>query len=201
MSKNVELLLTENVDHLGIVGDVVKVRLGFARNYLLPRELATTPSQEKIDALASKRAEAERELAEKRALREKMVSDLEDFELTLVRSCNDQGLLYGSVSQKDIADALGEKGFEVRERDVRIAHTIKRVDSYEVLIKPESDLEATIKLWVQPDRELDTDEETGVEVDDEGNPIDPEAVKLADEVASEKKGVETDADGNPVTGD
>lgn len=201
MSKNVELLLTENVDHLGIVGDVVKVRLGFARNYLLPRELATTPSQEKIDALASKRAEAERELAEKRALREKMVGDLEDYELTLVRSCNDQGLLYGSVSQKDIADALTESGFQVRERDVRIAQTIKRVDSYEVLIKPEADLEATIKLWVQPDRELDLDEETGVEVDDEGDPIDPEAVKLADEVAAEKKGVETDADGNPVSTD
>lgn len=155
MAKTVELLLTENVESLGIVGDVVKVRTGYARNYLLPRELATTPSEEKIKELAARRAQAERELAELRAQRERMVEALEGVEITLERACNDQGLLYGSITQQDVANALAEKGFGIRPRDVRLGQTIKRIDSYEVLIKPEADLEATIKLWVVSDRPLD----------------------------------------------
>ena len=66
-TKTVKLLLTESVDNLGIVGDVVSVRPGFARNYLLPRELATEPSDEKLAALAEKRVLAEKERAVKRA--------------------------------------------------------------------------------------------------------------------------------------
>ena len=172
MPKTLELLLTENVDNLGIVGDVVTVRSGFARNYLLPRGMATTPSDEMIQSLATKRAEAEKELARVREMRKSMVERLDGFEVTLERSCNDQGLLYGSVTQKDIADALAENDFEVKAREVRLPHTIKRLDSYEVLIRFDSDLEATIKLWVVADREMDVDDEREeMEFDNEGNLI------------------------------
>lgn len=171
MSRSVELLLTDNVDSLGIVGDVVHVRSGYARNFLLPRGLATAPSEEMIKALAAKRAEAEKELAALRSQREKMIDKLEGFEVTLQRSCNDQGLLYGSVTQRDIADALVENGFEIKPRDVRLPHTIKRVDSFEVHIKLDTDLEADIKLWVVPDRELEVDERDEMEFDEEGNLI------------------------------
>lgn len=154
MPRNLELLLTENVDALGIVGDVVHVRSGYARNFLLPRGLATKPSEEAMKSLAAKRAEAERQLRELRAQREAMVGKLTDHEVTLVRSCNDQGLLYGSVTQKDIADALVADGFNVTARDVRLGQTIKRVDTYHVLIKLDKDLDADVKVWVVPDREL-----------------------------------------------
>ena len=175
MAKTIELLLTSTVEPLGIVGDVVNVKPGYARNFLLPRELATTPSQEKIDELAGQRAQAQKDREQRRQQREEMVGKLEGFELTLTRACNDQGLLYGSVSQQDIADALAEEGYEVRPRDIRIPHTIKRVDTYEVPVKPESDLEATIKLWVVADRELDldTDESPDMEFDEEGELIEP----------------------------
>jgi len=172
MSRTLELLLTENVDNLGIVGDVVAVRAGYARNFLLPRGLATTPSDEMIQALAAKRAEAEKEQAQLREVRQQMVERLDGFELTLERSCNDQGLLYGSVTQKDIAEALGEHDFEVKAREVRLPHTIKRIDSFDVLIRFDADLEATIKLWVVADRELDVDEDREeMEFDNEGNLI------------------------------
>lgn len=160
MSKSVELLLTENVEYLGIVGDVVKVKSGYARNFLLPRDLATTPSQEKIAQLAERRAEAERELAELRSQRESMIEKLEGFELTLEKTCNDAGLLYGSITQKDIADALNAEGFAVKQRDVRLGGTIKRIDAYEITIRPEADLEATIKLWVVSDRPLEAEQAT-----------------------------------------
>jgi len=171
MNKTTELLLTETIDHLGIVGDVVRVRAGYARNFLLPRGLATEPSDEAVKALADKRAEAEKKMRQLREQRERMVETLEEHEITLVRACNDQGQLYGSVTQRDIAEALVEQGYNVRARDVRIPFTIKRVDSYRVPIKLDWDLETEIKLWVVPDRELPTDEREEMDFDEEGRLI------------------------------
>ena len=172
MAKTVKLLLTENVDSLGIVGDVVTVRVGFARNYLLPREMATEPSEEMIAQLAAKRATAEKEMAALRSVREQMVQKMEGLQLTLTRSCNDQGVLYGSVTQQDIAAALGEVGYTVKAREVRLPHAIKRVDTYEVLVRFDADLETSVKIWVVPDRELELGEEREeMEFDNEGNLI------------------------------
>jgi len=187
MSKSVEVLLLDTVEGLGIVGDVVHVRSGYARNFLLPRELATAPSQELISQLAARRAEAEKQLADQRKARETMVSKLDGIEITLQRSCNDAGLLYGSVTQQDIAEALSSQGLEVRPRDVRLAQTIKRIDSYEVTIRPEADLAATIKVWVVADRDLDLGEERKeIEFDEEGNPIEKgEAPQAATEEGGE----------------
>ncbi len=169
MARTLDLLLTENVDNLGIVGDVVKVRTGYARNFLLPRALATTPSEEMIKSLAAKRAEAERQLAELRKAREATIGKLTGFELQLIRSCNDMGILYGAVTQQDIAKALSEKGHDIRARDVRLPHAIKRVDTYEVHIKFEADLEAVVKLWVMPDRKIEDEKKPDLDFDREGN--------------------------------
>jgi large subunit ribosomal protein L9 len=182
-SKNVELLLLENVDSLGIVGDVVTVRTGYARNYLLPRGLATTPSQELIAQLSDKRAAAEAERAALRAEREKMVNRLNEFRLTVTKACNDQGLLYGSVTQQDIADLLNEQKFDVSPRDVRIGQTIKRVGEFEITVKPERDLEATVTLVVESDTPLEIDE--------------PEEEELTDEVAS-AEGAEGESSEQPA---
>jgi large subunit ribosomal protein L9 len=155
MAKSVKLLLVENVDSLGIVGDVVNVRTGYARNFLLPRNLATTPSEELVQSLAAKRQDAQKELAALRKNREEVTEKLKGIEITLVRSCNDQGILYGAITQQDIASALGEKGFPVKAREVRIAQTIKRIDSFDVHVKLDSDLDAVIRVHVKADRELD----------------------------------------------
>jgi len=173
MHKSVKLLLTESVDNLGIVGDVVTVRLGYARNYLLPRNMATEPSQEAIAAVATKRAQAERLVAERRSQQEKMIERLAGHEITLQRSCNDLGHLYGSVTQKDISDLLKADGFDIPPRAVRMGQAIKRVDSYEVHIKLDSDLAADIKVWVVPDRELKVEDRQEMDFDEEGNLIEP----------------------------
>jgi len=168
MPSHVKLLLTENVESLGIVGDIVRVREGHARNYLLPFGYATEPSDDLISALAERRAQAEKDRAKRRAEREDMIGKLDGQELTLVRACNDQGHLYGSVTQQDIAEALSEVGFEVQPREVRLSGAIKRVSSYDVLVKVDADLEANIKLWVEPDRDLELDEDDEMEFDNEG---------------------------------
>lgn len=171
MSKTIKLLLTENVDSLGIVGDVVTVKMGYARNYLLPREMAMMPSDEAIADLADKRAKAEKEMLALRANREQMIDKLDGVHLTLVRSCNDAGHLYGSVTQQDIAEALTNEGYPVTPRSVRLPHAIKRIDAFDIHIRLDQDLEADIKLEVVPDRELHIEERVEMEFDKEGELI------------------------------
>lgn len=157
MAKNIKLLLVENVESVGIVGDVVNVRTGFARNFLLPRALATTPSDELIKSLSAKRAEAEKMVAAQRKQREETTDRLKGVELELVKSCNDQGILYGGITQQDVASELSQRGYAVKARDVRLPGAIKRIDKYDIHIKLDSDLDSIIRLVVKPDRELPKD--------------------------------------------
>ncbi len=191
MPKNVKLLLTENVEALGIVGDVVTVRTGYARNFLMPRAMATPPSDEAIKAVAAKRAEAERQLAEQRRHREELIKKLGGVQVTLVRSCNDLGHLYASVTQQEIAAALGEAGYPgVRARDVRLNTHVKRIDTYDVPIKFEADLEATIKLWVVADRKLDLEkiEEAEAPAAAQPAPAEAQAAEGAEEKTARAEG-------------
>lgn len=174
MAKNVELLLVETVENLGIVGDVVKVRIGYARNFLLPRSLATVPSEELIKTLQAKRAIAQKELAAQRKQREETIGKLTGFALELIKSSNDQGVLYGQITQQDVSSALLAQGHAVRPRDVRLSEVIKRVGEYEVLVKYETELETRIKLVVKADRELEKEEKVEMDFDEEGNLITPE---------------------------
>lgn len=150
--KTIELLLTDNVENLGIVGDVVKVRPGYARNFLLPRALATTPSAGAIARLADRRKEVEAQMKLQRQEREALFAKLENLEITIERSANEQGVLFGGVSQHDIAQALQAEGYAIEDRMVRIGEQIKRLDSYFVPLVLASDLKTQIKLWVVSDK-------------------------------------------------
>ena len=150
--KQIELLLTENVDNLGIVGDVVKVRAGYARNFLLPRLLGTKPTPSAIKRLSARRAEVEKELKKIRAEREGIFARMEKLEITMLRSANDQGILYGGVSQHEIAQAMRDEGYAIEDRHVRIGEQIKRLDSYMIPIVLDADLRTEIKLWIVSDK-------------------------------------------------
>ncbi len=178
VKKTVELLLTENVDNLGIVGDVVQVKAGYARNYLLPMGLATQPTPEAMKAIEARRAEVEHELRQLREQQERLIARLENFEITLQRSANEAGQLYGSVTQHDIAVALQEENFAVTERDVRIGTPIKRLDSYDIPIQIADDLKTAIKLWVVSDRPIE-------ELEGEGEPTAPAEASEAPPVDEE----------------
>ena len=153
--KQIELLLTENVDNLGIVGDVVKVRPGYARNFLLPRGIASKPTPGAIKRLAERRAQVEAEVESCRSVLEAILEKLKGHEVTIQRSANEQGILFGGVSQHDIAEALRVEGFTVEDRMVRIGQQIKRLDSYHIPIVLANDLKTEIKLWVVSDKPSD----------------------------------------------
>ena len=159
MARPVELLLTRNVENLGIVGDIVKVRAGYARNYLLPHALAEHPTDAKIESLKEVRAKALAEIAAQRQLREETIGKLSGVSIKLVRSCNDQGVLYGSITQRDIADALVAAGYAVDMRAVRLAAPFRRIGSYTCTIQFDRDLKADITIDVAADRTLESLEE------------------------------------------
>jgi large subunit ribosomal protein L9 len=168
--RHIELLLLDNVDNLGIVGDVVKVKPGYARNFLLPRGLATKPTQGAIARLADRRKLVEVEMHKKREEQQALIEKIAGFELTIQRSANEQGILFGGVSQHDIAEALQAEGFAIEDRHVRIGQQIKRIDSYPIPIVLATDLKAEIKLWVVRDTPLpgeDVQDEVEAQVEDE----------------------------------
>ena len=172
--RSIELLLLDDVESLGSVGDGVKVRTGHARNYLLPMGLAEMPTEERIAELQARREAAMARVQARRSARESLVAELEGYEVTLIRSCNDRGGLYGSVTQRDIADSLGTLGFEgVDIRSVRLPTSIRRIGTYEVPVQFEVDLRVDITVTVEPDQPLEEREE--MEFDDEGELIEKPA--------------------------
>jgi large subunit ribosomal protein L9 len=191
-ARRIELLLTANVENLGIVGDVVRVRMGYARNYLLPMGVAEVPTQEKMDALAEQREVALQEHEANRTEQASIIEKLEGITLTLTRSANDQGGLYGSVTQRDIADALVENGFVVDTRAVRLHSAIRRVGEYPVTIQFGTDMKVDVEVTVNPDRPLEDREE--MEFDDEGNLIIVEKTTKAPEATEEAPTEETPAE-------
>jgi large subunit ribosomal protein L9 len=167
MAKHIELLLLDTVENLGLVGDVVKVKPGYARNYLLPHGYAEPPSPAKIDSLKEARAHAQAELAALRREREKLVEAMAEVSVTLERNCNDQGALYGSVTHRDISDALMEAGWGVDVRCVRIAHPIRHIGVYPVPLQFDRDLRVEVTVIVQSDRDLEGYTRTGEAVESE----------------------------------
>src|SRR5215471_4725596 len=105
MSKNVKLLLKQSIKNVGKVGDVVEVSAGYARNYLLPQDLAVQPTAGNVKKVEAIRQEIERQERERREQQAALLKQLSGVEVTLERKANEQGHLYGAVSATDIAKA------------------------------------------------------------------------------------------------
>jgi large subunit ribosomal protein L9 len=151
MSNNVKLLLKESIKNVGKVGDVVEVSAGYARNYLLPNDLAVQPTAGNVKKIEERRKEIEKQERELREQQAAMIARLEGVEVTLERRANEQGNLYGAVSATDIAKALQAQGFNIEAADVNLPGKLDRIERYQVTIKFAEDLEGEVKVWVAPD--------------------------------------------------
>ncbi|MDO8349463.1 MAG: 50S ribosomal protein L9 [Planctomycetota bacterium] len=143
-----ELLLKKNVDHLGRLGDVVKVASGYARNYLLPRGLAVMVT--KANLVEIEKARAEEAIAEQNrvaALKE-FASKITEASVTIEGRANAEGHLFGSVSGAQIAAALREKGVPVEDKQVRLAQPLKEIGVFDVEVHLHAAVSATVKVWV-----------------------------------------------------
>jgi large subunit ribosomal protein L9 len=145
-----EVILREHVENIGRRGDVVKVAAGYARNYLLPRNLALPVTEQN-----RRQIERERKVAEVRELQERQDAEavaikMADVELVLARRVGEHDTLYGSVTTADIAEALAEKQFHVEKRKVVLPEPIKQLGEFEVTVKIHHDVQAHVKVKVVP---------------------------------------------------
>ena len=143
-----KVLLTQTIERTGIVGEVLDVSDGFARNYLLPKGLAVQPTEGNVKRLEQARKDYEAKLKLIRADKEALLAKLTGFEITIIRNANDEGHLFGSVSRRDIAEELQKAGHAVQPDDVKLDEPIRRVDTFTVPVALASDLRTDIKLWV-----------------------------------------------------
>ena len=143
-----EVILSQDVQMLGKVGDVVKVKDGFARNLLLPKKLAylaTPVNLKRIEKVKQKKiAQYEEEKQKAESLAEK----LNKVSCTVNVEVNDLDKLYGSISEADIAKALEAEGFDIDKRNIILDKTVDQLGIFEVCIKLHSEVTAKIRLWV-----------------------------------------------------
>jgi large subunit ribosomal protein L9 len=143
-----QVVLLERVEKLGQMGDVVKVKDGFARNYLLPKKKALRATKANIEYFESQRSQLEARNLEQ-AKEAKQVGDkLEGKSFTLLRQASDRGALYGSVSTRDIAQAITDGGFSVSRTQIPLDHAIKALGQHPVtvVLHPEVRVHVTITV-------------------------------------------------------
>ncbi|TNF61951.1 MAG: 50S ribosomal protein L9 [Deltaproteobacteria bacterium] len=152
MASTVEVVLKENLEHLGSIGDVVRVRRGYARNFLLPRGLAVVASRGNVRQIEHEKAIQAQRIAKLRADQEQIVAELAEVTVMIAKEAGDDGKLFGSVTANDVLEGLTAKGVEVevdKKKLIMPDRPIKEVGSYEVGVKLPYGLTATIKLEVK----------------------------------------------------
>ena len=170
-----EVILLERIETLGQMGDVVNVRPGFARNYLLPQKKAVTASEESRKQFEAKRAQLEAQNLERRKDAEQVAKKLDGLFVVMIRQAGDAGQLYGSVNARDIANAVTEAGFTVERRQINLDQPIKTLglNPVRVALHPEVFVTVTANV-ARSAEEAKIQEETGeavvrAEEDDEAD--------------------------------
>jgi large subunit ribosomal protein L9 len=147
-----EVILREHVEHLGRRGDVVKVAAGYARNYLLPRNLALV-----VNEGSKRQVENQRKLSEARELEETSQAQafaqrIGEADVAIARRVGENNILYGSVTSGDIAQALHAKGLEIDKRKIQLSDPLKALGEFTVPIRVHRDVTAQVKVRVVPEK-------------------------------------------------
>lgn len=143
-----KVILRKNFDQLGKVGDLVEVKNGYARNFLLPRQIAYVATKGNIRAL-----EEEKQLLAKKEVKEleaakTLASELENVSITIPVKVGEEDKIFGSVTSQNICDALKEKGFDIDKRKIELEEPIKALGIYSINVKLHNEINAVVKTWV-----------------------------------------------------
>ena len=151
-----QVILMERIENLGALGDIVDVKAGFARNFLVPQKKAKTATKSNIAEFETIRSELEKAAAERTKAAEDRLVALKDMELEIEVRAGQEGKLFGSVSNHEISEAIIAKGVQVERREVRMPEgPIRHIGEFEVLIHFQSEVETTVKVIVVPDADSD----------------------------------------------
>ncbi|GAB4533688.1 MAG: 50S ribosomal protein L9 [Amphiplicatus sp.] len=141
-----EVILLERIENLGQMGDEVKVRAGYARNYLLPRKKALRANDANRALFAAQRAELEARNLERRKEAETVASRLDGRSFVVIRQASETGLLYGSVTTRDIAAIAAEDGVQIERAQVRLDKPLKSLGIFPVRVALHPEVSATIQI-------------------------------------------------------
>jgi len=149
-----KVLLREDVDDLGARGEIVRVRSGYARNYLLPRNLAVEATAGNVKGIESERAALLKKEAKERASAEAQSQQMSSLVLDFKRKAGEQGALYGSVTSMDIAEELKERGYEIDRHRIHLREPLKRLGEYAVPVRLHRDVTIDLQVKVNPEGEV-----------------------------------------------
>ncbi len=155
-----DVILLQRIDRLGQMGDVVKVRPGYARNYLLPQRKAVRATDENRKMFEAQRVQLEADNLSRKAEAEAAAAKMEGLAVTLTRQAGEAGQLYGSVSARDIAAAVTEAGFSINRQQVRLAAPIKDLGLHPVFVSLHPEVVVTVTANVAR-----TEEEAALQLD------------------------------------
>lgn len=148
-----QLLLKDDVEKLGVRGELVKVRPGYGRNFLLPRGLAVQATPGNVKQIELQRRALLKKEATERDAATGQAELLKELTLEFARKVGEHGMLYGSVTSMDIAEAFAAKGFEIDRRKIQLKDPIKEPGEYEVPVKLHREVGASIKIVVKNEDE------------------------------------------------
>lgn len=175
-----EIILKKTIDNLGREGDVVKVKDGYARNYLLPQKFALLVTPEALEQLEAEKAAIAQRLEQEQKAADALAAKVQGVSLVIERMVGDENRLFGSVTSTDIADALAEKGIEIDKRNINLAGPIKSIGEVTIGVKVGYQMTADLTVQVVP--------EAGSVVSE------PEAEPVVEEEAAEAETAETEAE-------
>ena len=147
---DVKVILTDEVRGLGNRGEVVSVAAGYARNFLLPKELAYLATPGNVKRLEQEKKRYDVSQAKEKDQASTVAKAFEGLTVTVRKKAGEHDALYGSVTAADIAQALGEQGFHVEKRKIVLADAIKQVGEFEVTVKIHHDVQGHVKVKVVP---------------------------------------------------
>jgi large subunit ribosomal protein L9 len=142
------VILQKNVPNLGNVGDVVKVKDGYGRNFLVPRGMAVIADQGNRRHMAHQKRSADAHKAKAKAEAEAIQAKISETPITIQVQVGEEGKLFGSVTNRDVAEKLAEAGVDIDRRMINVGDTIKSTGAFSIGIKLGMDIEATLKVYV-----------------------------------------------------
>lgn len=142
------VLLREDIENLGGRGEVVKVRAGYARNYLLPQGIATLATKGNVKQIEQERAALLKKAADEKSTAKMQAEQMNNISLTFERKAGEGGTLFGSVTSMDIAEALQAKGYEIDRRKINLKEAIKETGDYTVNVKLHREVSLAIPVSV-----------------------------------------------------
>ena len=143
-----KVILRKNFDQLGKVGEIVNVKDGYARNFLVPRGIAYQATQGNIRALEEEKKQIQKREVKELEEAQKLAAEMEKVSVTIPVKVGEEEKIFGTVTSQMIVDSLKEKGFDVDKRKVEITEPIKSLGIYSVAVKLHTNVTATVKTWV-----------------------------------------------------